>query len=80
MFKRDLKKAVATPEHRDAAALLEDVAAKLARDEKHRDHALNGDWTNHRECHLKPDQLLIREKPDEAVLRLVRLGSHSDLF
>jgi len=23
--------------------------------EKHRDHALSGEWRDHRECHLKPD-------------------------
>ncbi len=83
-FKRDFKKALATPRHRNVAALLEEVAAKLANDEqlaeKHRDHALTGAWTNHRECHLKPDLLLIYKKPDETVLRFVRLGSHSDLF
>lgn len=32
------------------------------------------------ECHLKPDLLLIYKKPDEKPLRLVRLGSHSQLF
>ena len=44
------------------------------------DHSLTGEYTNHRECHLKPDLLLIYKKPDEHTLRLVRLGSHSELF
>jgi addiction module RelE/StbE family toxin len=33
-----------------------------------------------RECHLKPDLLLVYKKPDDETLRLVRLGSHSELF
>jgi YafQ family addiction module toxin component len=48
--------------------------------EKNRDHALGGEWRDHRECHLKPDLLLIYRKPNAAVLQLVRLGSHSELF
>ncbi|MGB6111073.1 MAG: type II toxin-antitoxin system mRNA interferase toxin, RelE/StbE family [Acidobacteriaceae bacterium] len=39
-----------------------------------------GEWNDHRECHLKPDLLLIDTKPNDEILRLVRLGSHSDLF
>lgn len=46
---------------------------------RNRDHGLSGNWTGFRECHVKPDLLLIYEKP-EGVLRLVRLGSHSELF
>lgn len=48
--------------------------------DKYRDHGLTGEYTEHRECHLKPDLLLIYKKPDDATLRLVRLGSHSELF
>jgi mRNA interferase YafQ len=47
---------------------------------RYRDHALAGEYTAHRECHLKPDLLLIYKKPDETRLRFVRLGSHSELF
>ena len=56
----------------------------LANDQKlpasYRDHSLTGEYTQHRECHLKPDLLLIYKKPDGTNLRLVRLGSHSELF
>ena len=34
----------------------------------------------YRDCHLWPDLLLIYAKPSADVLRLVRLGSHTDLF
>jgi mRNA interferase YafQ len=64
------------------AALLETVAM-LAKDEPlpHRyfDHPLTGEWNDHRDCHLRPDLILIYRKPDEASLELVRLGSHSEL-
>ena len=43
------------------------------------DHALTGDWKDYRDCHVKPDLVLIYQKPDSATLRLVRLGSHSEL-
>ena len=46
---------------------------------KYRDHPLSGDWSDHRDCHLKPDLLLIYRLPDEETLQLVRLGSHSQL-
>ena len=42
-------------------------------------HALAGDWKDHRDCHVKPDLVLIHQKSDADVLRLVRLGSHSEL-
>jgi mRNA interferase YafQ len=44
-----------------------------------RDHVLTGNWMDHRECHLRPDWLLIyRLEPGRLVL--VRTGTHSDLF
>lgn len=48
---------------------------------QYRDHALSGVWSNHRECHIEPDWLLIYYTIEETlVLTLVRTGSHSDLF
>ncbi len=77
-FKRDFKK------HGDINASLIEVLYKLMNDEelpeKYHDHALSGDWFGYRECHVKPDLLLIYKKHDDKVLRLARLGSHSELF
>jgi mRNA interferase YafQ len=82
-FKRDLKRE-AKGAHRQA--LQSDFVATvtaLAEDktlaEKHRDHALTGEWKDHRDCHIRPDLVLIYRKPDDEVLQLVRLGSHSEL-
>lgn len=45
-----------------------------------RDHPLSGEWSGYRDCHVRPDLVLIYRKPDDTTLQLVRLGSHSDLF
>jgi mRNA interferase YafQ len=45
--------------------------------ERFRDHPLSGEWAGFRDC--QPDLVLIYEKPDDETLRLVRLGSHSEL-
>jgi mRNA interferase YafQ len=83
-FKRDYKRTLTTPRHKDIQTLLPAIAALLANDrpleERHRDHGLGGNWKSHRECHLKPDLLLICKLSDEQTLRLVRMGSHGELF
>lgn len=49
--------------------------------EKYRDHALSGNWKGFRECHIKPDWLLIYLiENDILTLTLVNTGSHADLF
>jgi mRNA interferase YafQ len=45
-----------------------------------RDHALSGDWQGYRECQIRPDRLLVYRKAGGDLLRLARLGSHSELF
>ena len=46
---------------------------------RHHDHVLGGEWDDHRDCHVKPDLLLIYQKSGADTLRLVRLGSHTEL-
>jgi len=51
--------------------------------EKYKDHALENsrNYRNVRECHIRPDWLLIYKVYDERlVLELIRTGTHSDLF
>jgi mRNA interferase YafQ len=49
--------------------------------DNNQDHALKGEWAGYRECHVKPDLLLIYGKPaGVTTLRLARFGSHSELF
>jgi mRNA interferase YafQ len=47
--------------------------------ERYVDHPLSGEWDDHRDCHVKPDLVLIYRKPDADTLQRVRLGSHSEL-
>jgi len=48
---------------------------------KYQDHKLSGKWKGYRECHLKPDALLIYHVDSEdEMLTLARCGSHSELF
>ena len=50
-------------------------------DEKYRDHGLSGNYAGFRECHVKPDWLLIYLiENDILTLTLVDTGTHSDLF
>ena len=84
-FKRDFKRAKAAPRHRnDLDSLVSTVVARLASNQvlpnKNRDHALSGDWAGYRECHIKPDLLLIYGNAGVDTIRLVRLGTHSELF
>ncbi len=44
-----------------------------------KDHALKGEWADFREFHISGDLLLIYQVENE-VIKLVRLGSHSQLF
>ena len=82
-FKRDYKRE-SKGQHRqvlvsDFREILTTIAEDQALAEKHRDHALAGDWSDHRDCHVKPDLVLIYRKPDDERLQLVRLGSRSEL-
>lgn len=81
-FKKDFKLAM---KRSMKIELLEEVIAMLAMGEtlpdKHKDHALTGNWVGHRECHILPDWLLIYRIEDEVlVLTLARTETHSDLF
>jgi mRNA interferase YafQ len=65
--------------------LLDEVVAMLANGEtlpvKYRDHALAGDRRGRRDCHIRPDWILIYEiNNDELLLLLCETGTHSDLF
>lgn len=83
-FKRDYKRE-ARGKHRatleaDLRAVLVALASDTPLEPRHRDHDLSGNWAGYRDCHIKPDLVLIYRKPDPHTLRLARLGSHSELF
>ncbi len=79
-FKKDYKKLT----NKDKQ-LLKEIITILANNEdlnkKYKDHQLIGNFNNCRECHIKPDLLLIyRINNNILELALTRVGSHSSLF
>ena len=82
-FKRDYKREGKGQHRATLDVELFPIVEALANDQllepRYRDHALTGDWKDCRDCHIKPDMVLIYRKPDDVVLQLVRLGSHSEL-
>lgn len=65
--------------------LLEKVIGLLADGQslpkEYKDHALSGDYSGCRECHIAPDWLLVYEVIEQdLLLYLMRTGTHSDLF
>ena len=63
---------------------LYELVDKLRKNEpipaEYRPHMLIGDYTGHMECHIENDFLLIWYDKDADVIKLIRLGSHSELF
>ena len=82
-FKRDFKRESKGQYRRTLQTDLTTVVVALANNQalepRHHDHGLTGDWKDHRDCHIKPDLVLIYRLPDETRLQLVRLGSHSEV-
>jgi mRNA interferase YafQ len=82
-FKRDYRREKAGVLGEKLDTLLMDAIRLLAADAplpaRYVDHPLAGEWSDHRDCHIRPDLVLIYRKPDAGALELVRLGSHSEL-
>jgi mRNA interferase YafQ len=71
----------------DMNRLKEAMILLIANDEppglEWRDHALKGNWSGHRECHIGGDFLLIYDMNDDekhGQIVFVRAGTHADLF
>lgn len=81
-FKKDLKKF----KHNQSAIneldkVLKILVQRKDLPEKYQNHSLSGNWSSTKECHVKPDFLLIYQiNEKEGLLILERLGSHSELF
>ncbi|WP_445448550.1 type II toxin-antitoxin system RelE/ParE family toxin [Enterococcus faecalis] len=81
-FKKDFKKAKKQGKNLEK---LKEVLVLLQEQQtlppKYKDHALTGNYTGTRECHIEPDWLLIYKiDGDKLILTLARIGSHSELF
>jgi mRNA interferase YafQ len=82
-FRRDYKREKRGRHGARLDAMLLPVIEMLANDAplpaRYRDHPLSGEWGDHRDCHVRPDLVLIYRKRGDNALQLVRLGSHSEL-
>lgn len=82
-FERDYKREQSGRHSKTLDAALMEVVNLLVADKplppNKYDHPLVGEWVDHRDCHIRPDLVLIYRKPDDDHLELVRLGSHSEL-
>lgn len=82
-FKRDYKREKKSGHHKtldhDLLSLVKLLAEDKALAHRNYDHSLTGEWKDHRDCHIRPDLILIYRKLDDDTLILVRLGSHSEL-
>ena len=80
-FKKDLKRYRGKPE---TLRKLYEVVGILERGEslpKHyKAHMLIGEYSGHLECHIENDTLLIWLDKTANIIKLVRLGTHSELF
>ena len=61
--------------------IIQKLQGKVALEEKYRDHSLSGNYKDRRDCHIKPDLVLIYKLDEENnKIVLERIGSHSELF
>jgi mRNA interferase YafQ len=81
-FKKDLKRYLNQP--KKLKELYDFVDEYLRKGKsipaKYHAHMLIGDYAGHMECHIEGDYLLIWLDKDENIVKLIRLGSHSELF
>ena len=79
-FRKDYKKLRSSGKDlSNLAVVIDTLVEEKTLPERYRDHALIGDYLGCRECHIRPDWLLIYQATETKLL-LVRTGSHSELF
>lgn len=81
-FKKDIKKFANQPKKLRALYHFIDNYLRTGTTipEKYRVHRLHGDYTGHMECHIESDFLLIWIDETTHLIKLIRVGSHSELF
>lgn len=81
-FKKDIIKAKKSGLNiNELNSVIKSIANNEILDTKHKDHALKGNWIGYRECHIRPDWILVyRIVNEKLLLVLQRTGTHSELF
>ncbi|RLA47083.1 MAG: type II toxin-antitoxin system YafQ family toxin [Gammaproteobacteria bacterium] len=80
-FKNDFKKIakLPIPDVVEVGHVIKQLQLNKTLPEKYVDHPLSGNWQKYRDCHVKPDLVLIY-KIESSTLKLTRIGNHSELF
>ena len=79
-FRKDYKRAEKQGKAMQAIDnIIVELATKQLLEKKSKDHKLSGVYKDCRECHIKPDWLLIYQIT-KSELVLIRTGSHTELF
>jgi len=80
-FKKDFKKIskLPIPDIVEVGHVIKQLQLQKSLAEKYVDHLLSGNWHEYRDCHIKPDLVLIYKVAGDS-LRLARIGTHSELF
>lgn len=63
-YRRELKGRHRSTLEQDLIGVLRTLVADMPLPERHRDHALTGNWSGYRDCHIKPDLVLARSRSD----------------
>lgn len=80
-FKKDLKRIKHDQAKIDALqTVLNQLANEGFVDISYRPHMLSGEYSECLECHVQNDFLLIWIDDETKIIKLVRVGSHSELF
>jgi mRNA interferase YafQ len=80
-FKKDLKKIQNNPKRiAELKRVLNILQGTGTLPSEYKPHTLIGDYKGYMECHVESDLLLIWLDANENIIKLIRLGSHSELF
>jgi len=78
-FKRERQGQQGASLETDLKAVFDFLREDLALPKEYQDHQLSGKLKDFRDCHVRPDLILIYRKEGTTALQVVRLGSHSQL-
>ena len=78
-YKRERKRQYRATLDADLQVVLDALMGRLPLDPRHHDHPLKGEWQDYRDCHVRPDLVLIYRLSDDDTVQLARMGSHSEL-
>ena len=79
-FKKQFKK-LSSQNSNLVLEIIEKLSNGEVLEQKYNDHKLKGNYSEYRECHIKPDLLLIYQRQEKIlILTCIYVGSHSELF